>query len=113
MSDCLFCRIVAGEIPATIVERTEDTVAFRDISPASPTHILVVPTRHVATLDEAVDLDPGIAAALITHVARIARAEGLGAGYRVVINTGRFGGQTVDHLHAHLLGGRPHTWPPG
>lgn len=113
MTDCLFCRIVAGEVPATIVARSEATVAFRDISPASPTHILVVPTRHVANLDEALEADPGIAAALIAEVARVARAEGLTAGYRVVINTGRFGGQTVDHLHAHLLGGRAHSWPPG
>ena len=113
MSDCLFCRIVAGEIPATIVARTERTVAFRDISPASPTHILVVPTTHVASLDQALDVDPTLAGAVVEQCARLARSEGLGSGYRVVINTGRFGGQTVDLLHAHLLGGRPHSWPPG
>lgn len=113
MSDCLFCRIVAGEIPATIVERTEATVAFRDIAPASPTHVLVVPTRHVETLDDAVATDPAIPGVLLAACVRIAQAEGLDAGYRVVINTGRLGGQTVDHLHAHLLGGRSHGWPPG
>jgi histidine triad (HIT) family protein len=110
---CLFCRIVAGEIPATIVDRTETTVAFRDIKPVSPTHILVIPRQHVADLDEAVALDPQIAADVITECARVAEAEGLGGGYRVVINTGRLGGQEVHHLHAHVLGGRAHTWPPG
>lgn len=110
---CLFCRIISGEIPATIVERTEATVAFRDIAPVSPTHILVVPTTHVANLTAAVDHDPGVVAEVLTAVARIATAEGLTGGYRVVMNTGPDGGQTVDHLHAHLLGGRPHGWPPG
>ena len=113
MSDCLFCRIVAGEIPATIVERTDTTIAFRDISPVSPTHVLVVPTRHVATLDEAVATDPTIATDLMTQCARIAEQEGLAQGYRIVINTGSLGGQTVPHLHAHVLGGRFHSWPPG
>jgi histidine triad (HIT) family protein len=113
MSDCLFCRIVAGEIPATIVDRTETTVAFRDVAPASPTHILVVPTRHVANLDEAVATDRDIAADVISQCARVAEQEGLVDGYRVVINTGPLGGQTVHHLHAHVLGGRAHAWPPG
>jgi histidine triad (HIT) family protein len=113
MSDCLFCKIVAGEVPATVVDRTETTVAFRDIAPVSPTHVLVIPTRHVADLDEAVALDPSIAADVITQCARIAEQEGLADGYRVVINTGGLGGQMVHHLHAHVLGGRLHTWPPG
>ncbi len=113
MSDCLFCRIAAGEIPATIVDRTSTTVAFRDIVPVSPTHILVIPVVHVATLDEAVATDPQIAADVIAQCARIAEAQGLSDGYRVVINTGRNGGQQVGHLHAHVLGGRPHSWPPG
>lgn len=113
MTDCLFCKVVDGTIPATIVERTETTVAFRDIAPVSPTHVLVVPTRHVADLDEAVATDPGIAADLLTQCARIAAREGLADGYRVVINTRFDGGQTVQHLHAHVLGGRPHAWPPG
>ncbi len=113
MTDCLFCRIVAGDIPATIVDRTDDTVAFRDIAPVSPTHILVVPTRHVADLGDAVATDPGIVTAVLAHCARIAAAEGLQEGYRVVINSGPLAGQTVDHLHAHVLGGRAHLWPPG
>jgi histidine triad (HIT) family protein len=114
MSDsCLFCKIASGEIPATIVDRTETTVAFRDIAPVSPTHVLVIPTVHVATLDEAIATDPRIAADVITQCARIAEMEGLTEGYRVVINTGAYGGQQVHHLHAHVLGGRAHSWPPG
>ena len=114
MSDtCLFCKIVSGDIPATIVERTETTVAFRDIAPVSPTHVLVVPTRHVADLADAIDADPQIVTEVLAHCARIAVAEGLADGYRVVINTGPDAGQSVDHLHAHVLGGRAHSWPPG
>jgi histidine triad (HIT) family protein len=113
MSDCLFCKILAGEVPATVVDETETTLAFRDIAPVSPIHILVIPKQHVATLDEAVATDPAIAADVITQCARIAEMEGLSEGYRVVINTGSFGGQLVGHLHAHVLGGRAHTWPPG
>ena len=112
-ADCLFCKIVTGEIPATIVERTDSTVAFRDITPVSPAHILVIPTTHVANLDEAVAVDPGIVTAVLSRASAVAAAEGLSGGYRVVINTGDDGGQTVHHLHAHLLGGRHHTWPPG
>jgi histidine triad (HIT) family protein len=113
MSDCLFCKIAAGEIPAEIVDRTETTVSFRDIAPVSPTHILVIPTVHVATLDEAVATDPRIAADVITQCARVAESAGLAEGYRVVVNTGALGGQQVGHLHAHVLGGRAHSWPPG
>lgn len=110
---CLFCRIVAGEIPAAVVDQTEETLAFRDIAPVSPTHILVVPKQHYATLDEAVARDPRIVGALMAQCSRIAQAEGLAAGYRVVINTGQLGGQMVHHLHVHVLGGRAHSWPPG
>lgn len=113
MTDCLFCKIVNHEIPAAIVDETETTVAFRDIAPVSPTHVLVVPKRHVANLDDAVATDPSIAADVITQCARIAEMEDLVQGYRVVINTGGFGGQAVHHLHAHVLGGRAHSWPPG
>lgn len=112
-TDCLFCRIVTGDIPADVVERTDTTVAFRDISPVSPTHILVIPTTHVADLDAALAADPSIVSAVLAQASAIAAAEELSDGYRVVINTGRDGGQTVHHLHAHLLGGRHHTWPPG
>jgi histidine triad (HIT) family protein len=111
-SDCLFCRIVRREIPATIVREDEYTLAFRDIDPRAPTHVLVVPKKHVESLNEAED-----AAALgrLLLVAReIAKAEGISAsGYRTVINTGVGAGQTVFHVHVHLLGGRPMTWPPG
>lgn len=110
--DCLFCRIAKGEIPADIVMQNDDAVAFRDISPKAPTHILVIPKKHVTSLDaadESVDLG-----ALMRTAADVARKEGLvDPGYRVVINTGAHGGQTVDHLHLHLLGGRQMTWPPG
>ena len=109
---CLFCRMVAGEIPVTIVKDTGDCLAFRDINPQAPTHVLVIPKAHVASLNEASD------AAMVGRVAlvaaEIARDQGLAAnGYRVVINTNGDGGQTVFHLHAHLLGGRKMTWPPG
>ena len=112
MADCLFCRIVAGEIPATIVKRTEDAVAFRDIDPRAPTHVLVIPTRHVAAVrDEA---DDEVLGGLLRFAAGVASEQGLDAGgYRIVTNTGKDAGQSVDHLHFHLLGGRKMTWPPG
>ena len=110
--DCLFCRIAKGEIPADIVMQNDDAVAFRDISPKAPTHILVIPRKHVGSLndaDESVDLG-----ALVRAAADVARQEGLAEpGYRIVLNTGAHGGQTVDHLHLHILGGRHMTWPPG
>jgi histidine triad (HIT) family protein len=115
MSDeatCLFCRIVRGEIPAKIVHETPDTLAFRDINPQAPQHILVIPRRHVANLNE-LD-DHALVAKLTAAAAEIARKEGVAdPGYRVVINTRADGGQTVDHLHLHLLGGRHMRWPPG
>ena len=114
MSDsCLFCRILAGEVPATIVDETETTLAFRDIAPVSPTHVLVIPKQHVADLDEAVRVAPQITADVLARCSAIAESEGLANGYRVVINTRKDGGQQVGHLHAHVLGGRPHSWPPG
>lgn len=110
---CIFCSIVAGSVPATIVHETKYALAFRDINAMAPTHILVVPRRHVASMDE---LEPGEESVLtrMFEVARdVAKAEGLSDGYRVVINTGEDGGQTVGHLHLHLLGGRRMKWPPG
>ena len=109
---CLFCRIAKGEIPADIIARTDDAIAFRDINPKAPTHFLVVPRQHVASLEEADESsDLG---GLMRMAAEVARSEGLGAaGYRVVVNTGDDGGQTVNHLHLHVLGGRHMTWPPG
>ena len=108
---CLFCRIVRGEIPARIVREDEHTVAFRDIDPKAPTHILVIPKEHVASLDEATD--PTLVGRLSLVAAEIARSEGVTDGYRTVVNTGAGAGQTVFHLHLHLLGGRKLTWPPG
>jgi histidine triad (HIT) family protein len=111
---CLFCRIVAGEIPATVVHESERLLAFRDIAPQAPVHVLIIPKEHVASL-EAAGRDHGDLLGEILLTAReIARAEGIAdGGYRCVFNTGDDGGQTVHHLHLHLLGGRPLGWPPG
>jgi len=113
MSDsCLFCRIVRGEIPAKIVRQDEHTVAFRDIDPKAPTHILVIPTEHVASLSDT--RDPELVGRVLLAAAEIAAAEGITpGGYRTVINSGADAGQTVHHLHVHLLGGRKLSWPPG
>jgi histidine triad (HIT) family protein len=111
-ADCLFCKIVAGEVPATLVRETETTVAFRDINPQAPTHILVIPRVHhrdAATLAAA---EPQIAADMLRETAEVAAEEKLNS-YRVVFNTGSGAGQTVFHAHAHVLGGRGLQWPPG
>jgi histidine triad (HIT) family protein len=109
---CLFCRIVRGEIPARLVAETDRAIAFRDINPQAPVHVLVIPRRHVASLAEATDGEE--LGALVLLAARVAREEGLEAGgWRTVINTGADGGQTVHHLHLHVLGGRAMRWPPG
>ncbi len=114
MGSCLFCDIVAGKIPCTQVHGDEKFLAFRDIDPKAPTHILVIPRRHITGLSALQDADGGLAGELILTAARIASAEGLDSGgYRFVINCGQDGGQTVGHLHLHLLGGRPLLWPPG
>ena len=111
-ADCLFCRIIRGEIPATVVAEDEHGVAFRDIGPQAPTHILVVPRQHVSTLDEVTD--PLLIGRLMSLAAEVARQEGIvESGYRAVINTNAGAGQTVFHLHVHVLGGRRMTWPPG
>ena len=107
MSDCLFCRIVAGEVPATVVAETDRTLAFRDVSPQAPTHVLVVPRDHHADLTACAEADPGLLADVLAAAAAVARQEGLERGYRVLTNTGPDAGQTVAHLHLHVLGGRP------
>lgn len=109
---CLFCRIVRGELPVTLVAENAHAVAFRDINPQAPVHVLVVPRRHVASQADATDaVELGEVALLAAEVARL---EGLEAsGYRTVMNTGEHGGQTVAHLHMHVMGGRRMTWPPG
>lgn len=110
--NCLFCRIASGEIPANIVSENEDAIVFRDINPQAPSHLLVIPKRHVGSLndaDEAIDLG-----SLMRLAAEVAKKEGIAdAGYRVVVNTNENGGQTVQHLHLHILGGRRMAWPPG
>jgi histidine triad (HIT) family protein len=109
---CLFCRIVSGEIPAKLVAETPECVAFRDIDPKAPTHVLVIPREHVPSLSEATD--PALVGRLALLAAEIARQEGIAeGGYRTVINTGPDAGQTVHHIHLHLLGGREMHWPPG
>jgi histidine triad (HIT) family protein len=113
VSDCLFCRIVAGEVRADVVHETPRTLAFRDISPQAPVHVLVVPRDHHADLASAVDADPSLAGEVLAAAVAVARAEGLHGGYRLVANTGDDGGQTVHHLHVHVLGGRGLSWPPG
>jgi histidine triad (HIT) family protein len=112
MADCLFCAIVAGDIPADVVLRTDSVVAFRDIDPKAPTHILVVPTQHYANVGELSDQQPELASAVLQAAAEVARMENLD-GYRLVFNTGAEAGQSVFHVHGHVLGGRPLTWPPG
>ena len=110
---CIFCKIAAGEIPSAAVFQDERTYAFADINPKAPVHILIVPREHIGSLSEAAAHHRDLLGHLLWTAAEIARAQGLGKGYRVVINSGDDGGQTVEHLHLHLLGGRPLTWPPG
>jgi histidine triad (HIT) family protein len=113
-ASCLFCKIVAGQVPAALVHSDERLVAFRDINPQAPVHVLVVPREHIASLDSADERAGKLLGELLLAARRIARAEGLsGDGYRTVINTGADGGQTVPHIHVHVLGGRAMAWPPG
>ena len=114
MTDCLFCRIIRREVPAALIHEDDQLVAFSDINPQAPTHVLIVPRRHIATLDELQAADDGLVGALVRRAAIIAREAGFAAaGYRTVFNCNADGGQTVFHIHLHLLGGRPLTWPPG
>ena len=111
-ADCLFCKVARGEIPAGVVKRAGRLLAFRDINPQAPTHLLVIPTEHVASLDETGD--GALLGELLLFARDVAREAGLSErGYRVVLNTNADGGQTVFHLHAHRLGGRAMRWPPG
>lgn len=112
-SDCLFCKIVAGTIPAKRVYEDDQSLCFADISPQAPTHLLIIPKEHIASQAHAQEEHAALLGHLMATAAKIARSEKLDGGYRVVINTGPDGGQTVDHLHLHLLGGRHMTWPPG
>lgn len=108
----MFCRIVRGEIPATIVASTDDAIAIRDIDPKAPVHVLVLPRQHLSSLNDTAD--PALMGRLVALGREVAVSEGVAdTGYRLVINTNEHGGQTVNHLHVHLLGGRPMRWPPG
>src|SRR5277367_3854492 len=110
---CLFCKIVDGSIPSAAIYQDDQCYAFADIHPGAPVHVLVVPREHIGSLAEAVEDHRPLLGHLLWVAAEIARGKGLGKGYRVVINNGEDGGQTVDHLHLHLLGGRGMSWPPG
>ncbi|MDP4805325.1 MAG: HIT domain-containing protein [Candidatus Nanopelagicales bacterium] len=114
MTDCLFCSIVSGAIPADIVLRTDEVVAFRDINPAAPVHVLVIPVEHHATAAELGAANPTAAAAVLAAAGEVATREGIAeSGYRMVFNSGAGAGQTVFHAHVHVMGGRDLTWPPG
>ena len=110
---CLFCKIIDGSIPSTAVYQDEHCYAFSDIHPQAPVHVLIVPREHIVSLAEVNEGDKPLLGHLVSVAAEIARAKCLGEGYRVVVNTGANGGQTVAHLHLHLLGGRQLSWPPG
>jgi histidine triad (HIT) family protein len=113
-TDCLFCRIVAGEIPSDKLYEDDVVVAIRDIAPRAPTHILLLPRRHIRSAAELTEEDAPMLGRLFAVAAKLARDGGIAdSGYRLVSNVGRWGGQTVDHLHVHLMGGRAFDWPPG
>lgn len=112
--DCLFCKIVAGEVPSQKVVENDACVAFRDIDPKAPTHVVVVPREHHPDLASLAAADPELTARLVSTLAEVAEAEGLPeGGYRIVFNTGAGAGQSVFHVHGHVLGGRELSWPPG
>jgi len=111
--NCLFCKIVAGEIRSEMVREDPDVVIFRDINPRAPTHLLAVTRRHIRSAHELTDADGPLLAALFSAMRAVADEAGLGRGYRIVTNVGPAAGQSVDHLHFHLLGGRQMAWPPG
>jgi histidine triad (HIT) family protein len=113
VSECLFCRIASGELESNVVYESAGVLAFRDINPAAPTHVLVVPKRHIASARDLSRANGELLSEMFEVIARIAADEGLDGGYRVVTNVGPDAGQSVDHLHIHVLGGRHMSWPPG
>ncbi|HEY74857.1 MAG TPA: histidine triad nucleotide-binding protein [Thermoflexia bacterium] len=113
MSDCIFCRIVRGEAPAQIIYQDEEVTAFRDLNPQAPVHVLIVPNRHIAGVAQVEPDDEPTLGRLFTVARRLAEEMGITEGYRLVVNSGPLAGQSVFHLHLHLLGGRPFRWPPG
>ena len=113
MSDCLFCKIVAGDIPSSKVYEDDEILAFNDVAPQAPVHFLIVPKKHMESLDDTTDEDAALLAHIMLKIKDIAKELGLENGYRVVINTGEDGMQSVKHLHVHVLGKRRLLWPPG
>lgn len=114
MGDCLFCNIVTGELPATVVRESDRAIAFRDINPQAPTHVLVIPKDHYETVAALAAADPQLLSEVVGLAATVAADDGVAdTGYRLVFNTGAGAGQTVFHVHAHVLGGRGLAWPPG
>ncbi len=114
MSDCLFCKILDGDIPADVIYESDTAIAFRDISPQAPTHVLIIPRRHIPTINDLATGDEQLVGTLFTAAREIAALEGLtDEGYRVVMNCNEGAGQSVFHIHMHLLGGRVLRWPPG
>jgi histidine triad (HIT) family protein len=111
---CVFCNIAQGQIPATVVFENEDVMAFRDLNPQAPTHALVIPKRHISTINDVNEQDAALLGKMVLAAKTVASTEGFHeAGYRLVFNVNSDGGQTVYHIHLHILGGRPMTWPPG
>ncbi|GAB6158110.1 histidine triad nucleotide-binding protein [Desulfotomaculum varum] len=113
MQDCLFCKIIAGEIPSQVVYQDEKVYAFKDIAPVAPVHVLIVPKKHISSLEDLSPEDADIMGHIVLTAAKLARELGLARGYRVVANCNEEGGQTVYHVHFHLIGGRSMQWPPG
>jgi histidine triad (HIT) family protein len=111
--DCLFCKIVAGDVPGEVVRETETTLALRDINPQAPVHVIVIPRAHHRNVAEMAAADPQLAASVLQAGAEVAEQEGVADGYRLVFNTGTPAGQSVFHVHGHVLGGRRFAWPPG
>jgi histidine triad (HIT) family protein len=113
-TDCIFCRIAAGRIPAQVVREDDDTIAFRDLDPKAPLHVLVIPKRHIASVNDVTAADRDVMGALVVAAREVAESEGVAEdGYRLVLNTGRAAGQSVHHIHLHVLAGRALSWPPG
>ena len=114
MSDCLFCKIIAGQIPGSVVYQDDQLFAFKDINPQAPLHVLILPRRHIATLNDLVPADDALVGSMFRAAAALAKEHGYAdRGYRTVFNTNREAGQSVFHIHLHLLAGRPLAWPPG
>jgi histidine triad (HIT) family protein len=113
MDDCIFCKIARGEVPATIVDRDDDVIAIEDLNPQAPSHTLVIPVPHYATIADLTRAEPALAARLLAVASRLGAGRGGEQGFRLVVNTGEHGGQTVGHVHVHVLAGRRMSWPPG